>query len=223
MHRRSNLTLKHRSPRPRALRQVACTVASIVIGWSPHNLAVAEESEQRNLEVTALVGYRGGGDFDELEGPANPNIDPGTSYGVALGWLTTEQTRYELLYDVQRTSIQDLGVDLDVEHLHIGGTATFGDGDGAEPYIAGGLGATRLQPSTGDDETRFSISIGFGIEVPVNERLGVRLEARGYLVSMSGDSQIFCASGASGGTCLVRAAGDTMFQYALLGGIGLKF
>jgi opacity protein-like surface antigen len=211
MHRRSNLTSQ------------SCTIALVAIGCVPCVDAIAADDERRDFELTALLGYRGGGDFDELEGPANPNIDPETSYGFALGGYSTPQTRYELIYDLQQTSIQDLRIDLDVEHLHIGGTSTFGDADGAEPYIAGGLGATRLQPSVGDDETRFSISLGFGIQVPINERLGVRLEARGYLVSMSSDSQIFCASGTSGGNCLVRAAGDTMFQYALLGGIGLKF
>ena len=197
--------------------------ALTALGCSLCGTAAAADQEQGQFELTALVGYRGGGDFDELEGPANPNIEPEVSYGIALGWLATPQTRYELLYDLQQTDIQDLGVDLDVEHLHIGGTATFGDSDGAEPYISGGLGATRFQPSNGDDETRFSISIGFGVDMPVNERLGFRLEARGYLVSMSSDSEIFCVSGSSGGSCLVRAAGDTMFQYSLLGGIGLKF
>lgn len=209
MHRRSNLTSK--------------LIALLAIGWSLVGTTHAAEQDQRQFELTALLGYRGGGDFDELDGPDNPNIEPDMSYGFALGWLPTPQTRYELLYDLQQTDIQDLGVDLDVEHLHLAGTAMFGDGTGAEPYIAGGLGATRLRPSVGDDETRFSISIGFGVEVPVNERLGFRLEARGYLVSMSSDSQIFCTSGPAGGNCLVRAAGDTMFQYALLGGIGLKF
>lgn len=183
----------------------------------------AAADEDGKFELTALLGYRGGGDFDELEGPANPNIEPDMSYGFALGWLPMPQTRYELIYDLQQTAIQDLNIDLDVEHLHVGGTATFGDGDGAEPYVAGGIGATRFNPSRGDDETRFSISLGFGVDVPINSRFGFRLEARGYLVSMSSDSQIFCTSGASGGNCLVRAAGDAMFQYALIGGIGLKF
>jgi len=205
------------------MRNYPRSLAMVLIGCSLCGAASAADKEQRAFEITGLLGYRGGGDFDELEGPANPNIEPDTSYGFALGWHSTPQTRYELLYDLQQTDIQDLGVDLDVEHLHLGGTATFGDSTGAEPYIAGGIGATRLKPSVGDDETRFSISIGFGVEVPVNERLGLRLEARGYLVSMSSDSEIFCASGASGGTCLVRAAGDTMFQYSLLSGIGLKF
>jgi opacity protein-like surface antigen len=158
-----------------------------------------------------------------LVGPDNPNIEPEASFGLVLGWRTDAHTRYELLYDQQQTEIQDLNVDLDVEHLHVGGAASFGDGDTFKPYIAGGLGATRLQPSSGDDETRFSFSLAFGVDVPINERLGLRLETRGYLVSMSSDSEIFCQSGPAGGSCLVRAASDTMFQYSVLGGVALKF
>lgn len=175
------------------------------------------------FEAAALIGYRSGGDFDELQGTANPNIQPDASYGASLGWYSDSQTKYELIYDLQQTNIQDMNVDLDVEHLHLGGTAAFGDGDVVQPYIAGGLGATRFRPSVGEDETRFSISVGLGVEIPVGQRIGLRLEARGYLVSMSSDSAIFCQSGASGGNCLVRAAGSTLFQYSVLGGIGFKF
>lgn len=185
--------------------------------------AGAAETKKPAFEATALIGYRSGGDFDQLQGTDNPNIQPDASYGVSFGWYSDSQTKYELIYDVQQTDIQGMDVALDVEHLHLGGTAAFGDGDAVRPYVAGGLGATRFRPSVGDDETRFSLSIGFGIGIPLGERLGLRLEARGYLVSMSSDSEIFCQSGAAGGNCLVRAAGDTLFQYSVLGGIGVKF
>jgi opacity protein-like surface antigen len=183
----------------------------------------AKEDIEPQFDVTPMIGYRGGGDFDALAGTDNPNIEPEASFGIAFGWRTDAQTRYELLYDAQLTQIQDLGVDLDVEHLHVGGTASFGDGDTVKPYIAGGIGATRLRPSSGDDETRFSMSIALGVDIPISERIGVRLETRGYLVSMSSNSEIFCQSGSSGGSCLVRAASDAMFQYSVLGGVALKF
>jgi Outer membrane protein beta-barrel domain len=183
----------------------------------------ADANAEPMFEASALFGYRSGGDFDELQGTDNPNIQPDPSYGASLGWYADSQTKYELIYDLQQTNIQDTSVDLDVEHLHLGGTAAFGGGDVVQPYIAGGLGATRFRPSVGENETRFSVSMGFGIEIPIGQRIGLRLEARGYLVNMSSDSALFCESGASGGTCLVRAAGSTLFQYGVLGGIGVKF
>lgn len=174
------------------------------------------------FEITPIAGYRAGGDFDEIGGTANPNIEPNVSYGLALDWRLDAERKLELLYDYQSTEIQDSGVGLDVEHLHIGGTASFDASDTFVPYIAGGLGATRLQPDSGTDETRFSVSLGLGFEIPIGDRIGLRFEARGYLVSMDGNAEIFCGSSAAGGTCLVRAAGSTLFQYALLGGIAVK-
>jgi opacity protein-like surface antigen len=183
----------------------------------------ADDTRAPRFEIAALVGYRSGGDFDALTGTDNPNIQPDMSYGVSVGWLSDSETTYELLYDLQRTRIQGSDVDLDVEHLHLASALTYGGTDEWNPYISGGLGATRLQPSTGADETRFSMSLALGVGVPVSEHVAVRLEVRGYLVFMDGNSNIFCSSGAAGGTCLVRAAGDTLFQYAAIGGIAVRF
>lgn len=183
----------------------------------------AEEAKKPAFEAMVLIGYRSGGDFDELQGSGNPNIEPDVSYGASFGWYSDSETKYELIYDLQQSEIQNMDIDLDVEHLHLGGTAAFGGNGAFQPYVAGGLGATRFKPSVGDDETRFSAALGFGVAIPIGQRIGLRLEARSYLVSMSSDSEIFCQSGASGGNCLVRAASDTLFQYSVLGGIGVKF
>jgi hypothetical protein len=183
----------------------------------------ADEDDANRFEIAALVGYRGGGDFDALTGTDNPNIEPEVSYGVSVGWYSDPATKYELLYDVQSTQIEDSDVDLDVEHLHLGGSLPFPATENLEGYISGGLGATRFNPSTGADETRFSVSLALGVDVPIGEHVGFRLEARGYLAFMNGNSEIFCSSGAVGGACLVRAAGDHLFQYAVIGGLGVRF
>lgn len=185
--------------------------------------AAAEEQAPRRFEVTALLGYRGGGDFDVADGAGSVDIEAAASYGAALGWRVDAQKKYELLYDLQRTRLEGIGVDLDIEHLHLGGTAAIEGLDSALAFISGGIGATRFRPASGADETRFSLSLGLGLDVPLAERVGMRLEARGYLVSMDSDSAIFCSSGPAGGTCLVRATGDVLFQYALLAGIGVRF
>ena len=186
-------------------------------------VAANAQDTPRPFEIAAMVGYRSGGDFDALTGTDNPNIQPDVSYGVSFGWYSDPQTKYELLYDLQSTQIQASDVDLDVEHLHLGGALPFEATDTLEGYISGGLGATLLQPSRGADETRFSMTLALGVHVPVGERVGLRLEARGYFVSMDGNSNIFCSSGPAGGTCLVRAAGDLLFQYAAIGGISIRF
>lgn len=181
------------------------------------------QDEPPAFEITPLIGYRSGGDFD-ADGGANPNIEPSASFGLILGYATDSETHYELLYTRQQSEIESTdGFDLDVEHLHIGGTATFEGGQRFIPFISGGLGGTRLSPQSGDDVTRFSGSLALGATAAFSEHIRLRLEVRGYLVSMDGNAGLFCASAAAGGTCLVRAAGDTMFQYEFLAGLGFAF
>lgn len=181
------------------------------------------QDEGPAFEITPLIGYRSGGDFD-AEGGANPNIVASASFGLILGYAANSDTRYELLYSRQQSEIQSTGgFDLDVEHLHIGGTATFAGGERFVPFISGGLGASRLSPQSGDDEMRFSGSLALGTIATFGEHFRLRLEVRGYLVSMDGNAGLFCDSGAAGGTCLVRAAGDTMFQYEFVAGVGFAF
>jgi hypothetical protein len=182
------------------------------------------QDERHAFEITPLIGYRSGGDFD-AEGGANPNIQASASFGLILGYAAANSdTRYELLYTRQQSEIESTGgFDLDVEHLHIGGTATFAGGELFVPFISGGLGASRLSPQSGDDVTRFSGSLALGTIANFSEHFRLRLEVRGYLVSMDGNAGLFCDASAAGGTCLVRAAGDTMFQYEFLAGLGFAF
>lgn len=201
--------------RDRDIASILCTTMFVAT-------AAAAEDIAHRFEITPLAGYRAGGDFDEIGSTDNPNIEPSVSYGLALAWRLDPERKLELLYDYQSSEIQDSGIGLQVEHLHLGGSASFNATDTFVPYIAGGLGATHLKPDSGADETRFSGSLGLGFEIPIGDRIGLRFEARGYLVSMDGNSELFCGSSAAGGACLVRAAGSTLFQYALLGGIAVK-
>ena len=200
------------------------TYAACILGVA-HTLAgpaFAQDQEHR-FDITPLIGWRGGGDFDRDPGQ-NPNIAPAESFGLALGYATDDSTRYELLYMLQQSNIEDTdGFDLDVEHLHLGGTAAFNAGDLLVPFVSGGIGATRFSPETGEDEARLSIALGLGTTAPLSDRVNLRFEVRGYLVSMDHDADLFCTSVPSGQHCLVRAAGSTLFQYELLAGLALSF
>jgi hypothetical protein len=59
--------------------------------------------------------------------------------------------------------------------------------------------------------------------LPITERFGVRLEARGYLTFVDSESAFFCASGSFGGVCAIRAKSDTFIQYELLAGATYSF
>lgn len=175
------------------------------------------------IEVTPFVGYRGGGEFDATDG-STPNMGSDESFGLIVGIVTEQDTSYELFYSSQEANIKGpYNLDVRTEHLHIGGTAQFNQGDRIAPFISGGIGGTRLTPETGEDELRLSGSLGFGAIATITERFRARLELRGYLVSMDGNGEIFCSSTGAGGTCALKAAGDTLFQYEFFVGAGFIF
>jgi hypothetical protein len=185
----------------------------------------ASAADQSNAEIglMAFLGYRGGGQFDALSGSDNFSIESSMSYGASLNWFSDSDTRYRLMYDFQPTAIHGTGVDLNVEHLHIDGALPFNATDKLVPYVVGGFGATRFRPTDYEDETDFSIVLGLGIDRSLGKRAWVTLEARTYLTWLNADSELFCVSGSSGGNCLVRASGSTLFDYEIVGGIGVRF
>jgi opacity protein-like surface antigen len=187
------------------------------------------EGSSLRWDVTPFVGYRMGGDF-ELEGTrGGADLNDHGSFGIAVGLRIDEISSYELFYSRQESSLENTSplapFDLDVEYLHVGGTLIVSEELPLAPYISGGLGLTRLSPQTGpgSDDTRFSMSLGGGVMLPITERFGVRLEARGYLTFVDSESAFFCASGSFGGVCAIRAKSDTFIQYELLAGATYSF
>jgi opacity protein-like surface antigen len=180
-------------------------------------------------QVTPFAGYRMGGDFD-LEGiDGQADLENHGSFALAVNLLIDDTSSYELFYSRQETSLESTSplapFDLNIDYLHLGGTLTVNDELPITPYIVGGLGLTRLDPQsgTGSEDTRFSVSLGGGLKMPITDHFGVRLEARGFLTFVNSDSAFFCASGDFGGVCAVRVKSDTLFQYELLAGASITF
>jgi opacity protein-like surface antigen len=191
------------------------------------------EARYFRWEVTPFVGYRMGGDFDleSVNGgfAGDADLKNHGSFAVAVNLLLDPTSAYELFYSRQETSLKENSplapFDLDVEYLHLGGTLVLNEELPVIPYMAGGLGLTRLSPQTGDasEDTRFSVSLAGGLRLPITDRFSARLEARGYLTFVNSDSEFFCASGSFGGVCAVRVKSDTLFQYELLAGASFAF
>lgn len=221
----------------RALLLVAVAASGVTVAQAQQSPPAGQtEPETRfyRWEVTPFVGYRMGGDFDleSADGstPAgNADLENHGSFALAVNLLLDQTTAYELFYSRQETSLKNNSplapFDLKVEYLHLGGTLVLNEELPVIPYMAGGLGLTRLVPQTGDgsEDTRFSVSLAGGFRLPITERFSARLEARGYLTFVNSDSQFFCASGSFGGACSIRVKGDTLFQYELLAGASFAF
>ncbi len=160
------------------------------------------------------------------------DLDDHGSFGLAVnlfpGGDKTES--YELFYSRQKTSV---GEELTARAVrperrvpaHRWHAQSRTMSCPSRPYIVGGLGLTRFSPQTGNggDDSRFSLSLGAGLKLPVTKRFSVRLEGRGFLTLVNSDSAFLCASDTSGGTCAIRVKGESFIQYELLAGAAFAF
>jgi hypothetical protein len=189
-------------------------------------------ADSPRIDVTPFAGARFGGGFDvEVDDGSeiSADIDSGASFGIDLGLYRDDLSFYELLYSSQSTSLDSRdpvldGVDLQIDYLHVGGTAFFPqDSDFFVPYLSLTIGATLMSPDTGgyDSETKFSGSIGGGFRIPFSDHAAVNVGVRGYLTFIDSNTNLFCVSDADGASCLVKSSGSTFFQGE--GFLGLSF
>jgi opacity protein-like surface antigen len=210
------------------IRWVPCLT---LLAVSPAALGQAGPSAQAPpaFEATPFIGYRTGGKLEVAGTGESIRLEDQRSFALALNLRIDIGSQYELFYGRQSTRLEPNAVvgpvDVKIDYLHIGGTLVVNDEQRLKPYIVGGVGATRFrpQPAEARDSTKFSLSIGGGLRIPISERFSVRLEARGFLTFVNTDSSFFCASGSLGGTCAIRADGNTFIQYEALAGAAYAF
>ena len=185
------------------------------------------------FDVTPMVGYRMGGEFEVVDPAATSgtsiDLDEGTSFGIDLGLYRDSNSFYELLYSRQESGFDSpdasIGsVDLATEYLHFGGTLLFPDEYWYVPWISLTVGATRLDPQGGgyDSETELSASFGGGVRMPFNDQVAATLGVRGYVTLVDSDTAIFCV-GSGDLNCLVRTSGSTFFQGEAFLGLNFRF
>ena len=193
--------------------------------WLATAAHAAEDGWHRNnFEITPFVGQMGGGKFEDATDGTSRDVDGDTNYGVIFNANADSYERqYELLYAKQSTTVPGTTpVDMDIQYLQIGGIVNFTDtSPRVIPYFGLTVGATRFEPDAAgtDSATKFSLTAGGGLKIPITDHIGIRLDARAFVTAMNSDANIFCASGNTGGTCLIRAQADTFVQYHI--GLGI--
>jgi Outer membrane protein beta-barrel domain len=189
--------------------------------------AAGELPHAGQIEATAFLGYRAGGSFDIQDADGDADVASSTSYALALDYQINSSTAYEFFIAHQPTRLDLAGGrnDLDVNYLMLGSSVVMAEGSPLNPYVVGliGVGQFKLDAPGADDKSRFAISVALGLRVPLRERIALRLEARGYLTFVDTQSSVFCSSGSTGATCLLRGSGSTFFQGELLAGIAMSF
>jgi hypothetical protein len=184
-----------------------------------------------HVEFTPFAGYRVGGkfDYDGLAATQTLDIKDASSWGIDIGLYRDRSSFYELLYSQQDAHLDTRGTNLGsfplrTEYVHFGGTLLFPDENWFVPYLSMTIGATKFEPHDGrySSESDFSMSLGGGLRLPVNNNFAVVLGVRGYLTFVDASSQIFCASNGGLG-CLFRISGNSFFQAEAQAGFALTF
>lgn len=208
--------------------KLTALIAVVALGHTP---LTAAQSAPAKFEITPFAAYRVGGDFKEQDGNTEFDLDESSAYGFMVNGRVAHNTQWEFLFARQDTEVDTQGLfvndplfDLGVEYYHVGGTYLF-DGTNTRPFIAMTLGMSRFDPgpSEFDPESFFSASLGAGLQMNATKRLGVRLEARVFTTFIDGNSEIFCASNAGTGSCLIIVDSTTLSQWEARAGLVFRF
>ena len=184
-----------------------------------------------DFEITPFGAYRYGGEFKETDRNFSIDLDDGESYGLILNARHSPNTQWEILYSRQETGANTTGLglsdprlDLNIEYLQAGGTYLW-DGDTVRPFLAATVGVSQVDITTPgyDSDSFFSFSLGLGFQVAPTNRLGLRLEARGFGTLLDSNSDLFCEFGPTNNVCAVRIDGTIMWQVEALAGLVFRF
>jgi opacity protein-like surface antigen len=197
----------------------------------PSLSAAQTSAEPLNFELTPFAGYRFGGEFDVADSDTTLNLNDSPSFGLLFNIRQHANTQWEILYSQQKTDTTATGsaangaaVDVDIHILQGGGTYQ-GDGDTFMPYLAATIGGTHIKVHSGSSQsdTFWSGSIGLGLQIRPTERIGLRLEARGYGTLTSSSTDLFCQTGPEQNVCAIRIDGTVLWQLETFAGIVVRF
>ena len=185
-------------------------------------------AQAQGFGLTPFAGWRFGGGVVDLETTDDVFLDDTLVYGLifSIPWNAKDRSRLELVWSHQDTTVDLTNVeipvlDLDVDYLHIGGSVPFATSNTkVEALLSGGLGATFMRPGLDGAGTQlgFSLSLGGGLLYHVSDRVGIRLEARGWITFTESGAAVFCSGG-----CIVAFSGSGFGQVELTTGLQLSF
>ncbi|TWX68661.1 porin family protein [Colwellia demingiae] len=180
------------------------------------------------FEITPLIGYRFGGDFDTTQDNINNRIELSdeTSYGLLTAWSFDRKRQGEFLISHYNTNFSESSdfsasnTGLGITYAHLGGNVPISEGP-IPFYLTGGLGLTHLAPNDKQlsNETRFSVNIGLASKIELSERFSLRLDSRVYGTFFNSDSAIFCDVE----TCAIYISSSIWVQTEVSVGLTYRF
>ena len=206
------------------------TVALLCLVFPAH-----AQQDKASFELTPFGAYRFGGTFEIEDSPDSFDIQDSPSFGLIMNFPHRANTRWEVFYSNQSTEAEfsdpdssNALVDIDLHILQIGGTYQFEsdrDRGTVQPYLAATIGGTHVRASANGSEsdTFFSGSLGLGLLILPNSRVGLRLEARGHATFTNSSTNLLCVSGPDLNACAIELTGDVITQVETFAGVVIRF
>jgi hypothetical protein len=180
----------------------------------------------QTVEAAPVAGYRFNNDLFEAATNRSLDLDGAPVVGgvvnVGMGgglWVEALYTRQEADVATPRSSsVPSARSRIVVDQWLAGGTQEFGV-DRVRPFLTGLLGLTRYG-ADGDDEVRFTIGAGGGVKVPLQRRIGFRLDSRVYSTFVDLDAR----AGVCGeGRCFVAVNAHVAWQFEFTADVVIVF
>ena len=183
------------------------------------------------FELTPFIGYRFGGDFDNIRDPNGEikSVDVGDSeaYGLMFDINMGENTQIELSWSTQNTDLtgrQFNGPNIDfgdtrIDYWHVGGNYVFGDSlDDARGFLTFSIGATHFSPEAFSSETRFSFGFGGGAKFYFNDTIGIRVQGKLLSTYINSSTSWWCSY-----SCWTVSTGNYLLQAEIDAGLIFRF
>jgi len=186
-------------------------------------LVATRGAEGGDVELAPFAGVQFPGSVTSVAAGRPVSLGIGLDYGGTLDIELVPGWRAELMYSRQTT---ELAGPLDVPTLGLKMErylAGIQEEKGEPPLRFFGvflLGLTRFAPGLRgfDSEVRFTLGLSLGLKRALSERLGLRLEGRGFFVNVNSGAGVVCRGG-----CLFVFHGSGLWQGDLTGGLTLAF
>lgn len=197
---------------------------------------------QHKFEISPYAGIRTAGSFRGEEQLVTYDVQSAPTFGVFADFMVTRQLAIEFLWGHASSTVDKktamLGgdvpsppiepevpdgpiFDLAIDYFH-GGVRYDGGNEKYTPYIAGGVGLARFNPDAAmaSSVSKFSFSIGAGINAYLTDRIGVRFDARAFGTRAGGREEDF-ACGVFG--CVTFERASTFWQSHFVGALIIRF
>jgi opacity protein-like surface antigen len=182
-------------------------------------------SATAKVEISPMVGYRIGGEFNSNITDSSVKFDESDIKGFVLDFDYNKYQQITFLYSQQKSRIRQFtqgaetdSFDVDIDYYQIGGNQIWIKGK-MRPFFGVTVGITHLSAENRSSTSKLSFSLGGGSKFFITENLAFMLGVRTYATLMGNGSSLFCGNNG----CAVSVSGTGFLQLEANAGVTLRF